>query len=445
LLGASAEPAEPAPQEGTAEVLEAEPVDAVPRDAEPVQASPAAEEELPPQVRARLEELRGLRLRELRRELAALGLSTEGRVDREALLELLETQGASALLMAHRSAISPHMGDPTKIPKIPRKPACSPHPGSATVPIHMMRSADQYGVKAGSTRVMTVDLECGWGVHPTRFVLDTVCDNSLIKASVADALAADDRGRPEWAEGSDPKLKIRQVCLHASFLGDLNCGILEMASIKGKLPVPLGVAGILGMDFLRLFDWDIDLVKGTASATTAPEDGMGPVPYDLAGMRMVPLTPVRLPGLRELLACPIKLRVPGGSEVDCMGIADLCASSSMMNTAVAHNLGLTGPPKPHVQKAPERPKKKEGKRGFATPEPEQEPAFQQTRMEFDIGVGKQGPVKVETDVTYGDIEVFNNMGLAYNWPAAVLGPDALCRSRLIISTRLKSIWLPVSD
>jgi len=394
-------------------------------------------------VQARLEELRGMRLRDLRRELTSLGLRTEGRVDRESLLELLEAEGVTALLRARRAAREPYKGYSPTLEHIPKMPACSPQSGSAEVPIYMMHSVDQYGVKAGSTRVITLDLECGIATEPTRFVLDTVSEHSLIKAKVAERIGAEDKGVPDWARGADASLNIRKVGLKTGWLGMLNCGELEVASIVGKLPVPLGTAGILGLDFLRLFDWDFNFTRGCAAVTTAPKDGLGPVPFNLNGMRMVPLTPVRTPV--ELLACPIKMRVPTpdgqGTAVDCMGIADLGAACSMCSQETAHKLGLAGPAKPYSPKRPQKKQKKEG-RGFGAAAPE--PAFQEQLLEVDIGVGPDGPVKVKTPVSFGDIEVFENMGLAYNWPAAILGPDALCRSRLILSPRLKSLWLPAS-
>lgn len=51
----------------------------------------------PAEVQQRLEELRGLRLRDLKRELQDLGCRTEGCMDKESLMELLETQGVAAL------------------------------------------------------------------------------------------------------------------------------------------------------------------------------------------------------------------------------------------------------------------------------------------------------------------------------------------------------------
>jgi len=51
----------------------------------------------PAEVQQRLEELRGLRLRDLKRELQALGCRTTGCMDKESLMELLVTQGVAAL------------------------------------------------------------------------------------------------------------------------------------------------------------------------------------------------------------------------------------------------------------------------------------------------------------------------------------------------------------
>jgi len=51
----------------------------------------------PAEVQQRLEDLRAMRLRDLKRELQAMGCRTEGCMDKESLMELLETQGAAAI------------------------------------------------------------------------------------------------------------------------------------------------------------------------------------------------------------------------------------------------------------------------------------------------------------------------------------------------------------
>ncbi|CAK0858959.1 unnamed protein product, partial [Prorocentrum cordatum] len=62
-------------------------------------ASPPDEAEKDREFAAELARMRGLRLKELRKEMQSLGINVEGRVDRESLLELLDIQGTSALWM----------------------------------------------------------------------------------------------------------------------------------------------------------------------------------------------------------------------------------------------------------------------------------------------------------------------------------------------------------
>ena len=38
--------------------------------------------------------------------------------------------------------------------------------------------------------------------------------------------------------------------------------------------------GILGLDFLTLFDWDFDIDKGTVYISTAPKERKAPLPFD---------------------------------------------------------------------------------------------------------------------------------------------------------------------
>eukprot|EP00931_Biecheleriopsis_adriatica_P073910 TRINITY_DN4810_c0_g1_i1.p1 TRINITY_DN4810_c0_g1~~TRINITY_DN4810_c0_g1_i1.p1 ORF type:complete len:352 (+),score=57.20 TRINITY_DN4810_c0_g1_i1:33-1058(+) len=71
------------------------------------------------EIQQRLESLRSMRLRDLKRELEALGCRTDGCVDKESLLELLETQGAAALMQRAKGVAAPSPSGgaaPTKNP-----------------------------------------------------------------------------------------------------------------------------------------------------------------------------------------------------------------------------------------------------------------------------------------------------------------------------------------
>jgi len=393
---------------------------------------PAAE------VRRRLGELRAMRARELRQELAALGLRVEGCVDRESLLELLDLQGKAALERQVVTLGPPQPADEQE--QRQEEPPCSPEPGSVTVPIHMTSARSQYGVKAGGTRVVVMDLELGKGAAPCRFMLDTVSEHSIIKARVAKSLHGEDRGAPAWAETQTAvsSSQVKRVFLQRSWIGKLCVGDLTMAAVDGDLPVPTGVSGILGLDFLRLFDWDLDIKGGKATVTTAPPGGQGPVPFDLEGMHQVPMSTVKLPGMMRLLGCPLQACRPGQQApvADGMAIIDLAATSTMCNKAILNGLRV----RPEELREPAS-RRRATRKGFSSVPTIPSP-IKELRLRLSIGNGPDGPATVEATAATGAIEVFGTIGLGDQWPTVIVGPDALCKSRLVLAPRLGSLWLP---
>mmetsp|Transcript_75107 Transcript_75107/g.208887 ORF Transcript_75107/g.208887 Transcript_75107/m.208887 type:complete len:510 (-) Transcript_75107:277-1806(-) len=193
----------------------------------------------------RLQELRALRARDLRRELVSLGLNTQGCMDKQSLLELLETNAAFVLERTSCSAVS--------------------------VPIHLLATQDQLGIQMEG-RHITVDLVLG-GL-PYRFVMDTGASHTLIMQSMASALQAQDMGMPAWATGAmGTQSGMRLVSVPDAHLGPLSCSPLPLVLTPQSLPIPVGVAGIVGLDFIARFDWDIDVAAGQARVATA---GWGP-------------------------------------------------------------------------------------------------------------------------------------------------------------------------
>eukprot|EP00439_Symbiodinium_sp_Y106_P043783 s2901_g5.t1 len=87
----------------------------------------AKPEELPREVQQKLEELRALKARDLRKQMIALGLNCEGRVDKESLLELLEEQGADAILHPPKKEETKQKQNPFKDKKM-KKPRVAAQP-----------------------------------------------------------------------------------------------------------------------------------------------------------------------------------------------------------------------------------------------------------------------------------------------------------------------------
>ncbi|CAE8628259.1 unnamed protein product, partial [Polarella glacialis] len=321
-----------------------------PQTAEPQKEAPAKEEAAeqkspePLDVQQRMSELRAMRARDLIRELKALGLRTEGCVDKDALLELLEAQGLAALEAKEAKAKveGPQSGTSEKKPT-----ACSPKSGRTSRRLFMKRAVDQSGATAaGDNRVITLDLEIA--AASVRFMLDTATYHSIITERAARALGlpVKDLGLPEWAKDTEmADSGFRQVSLGTAALGDIDCGELQIAMVSDDLPVPPGTAGILSLDFLSLFDWDFDITNKTAEAVTMPTEQRAPLPFDVASLRSVPLKKVRSPSGADLFACGLAIRRPGGSLSDpglsCMGLPDIAACRSMLTQKAASDLNIT--------------------------------------------------------------------------------------------------------
>ncbi|CAE7742303.1 Samtor [Symbiodinium sp. CCMP2456] len=92
----------------------------------------AKPEELPLEVQQKLEELRALKARDLRKQMIALGLNCEGRVDKESLLELLEDQGADAILHPPKKEENKQKKNPFKDKKM-KKPPVAAQPKEAAI------------------------------------------------------------------------------------------------------------------------------------------------------------------------------------------------------------------------------------------------------------------------------------------------------------------------
>jgi len=407
-------------------------------------------------VLKRLEELRALKARDLRRELNELGLNTEGRVDRESLMELLEGQGLEAIQRGSQQP-APEVKPPQKQqqqtqqkqqqkkqnPFKDSKPppvAAEPEAGGAEARIYLLRAVSDHGFKT-TARVITIELEVGCA--PLRFVVDTACYHSTMKEAVVKNLfQARFDGQPDWAREEAPGSGIQQAVISNAFLADgkISCGEVTIATIDQELPVPPGCCGILGLDFLTLFDWDFDIKGEKAHIATAPKERKAPLPFNVSGMIPVPLLKIRTPSQNELYACQVKLSVPGQNLEDpavkfVQAFPDLASSNTLCNKIAAKGMRK-------ITKATS------GK-GFGPGMPEKKRKFVDVKTEeisavLGIGNGPEGYSVREGKVLAGDVEAFQVLRLT-EWPTAILGADILVRERLVFSFRLNRMWLPATE
>lgn len=416
------------------------------------QESPAPEsakpEELPPEVQQKLEELRALKARDLRKQMIALGLNCEGRVDKESLLELLEDQGADAILHPPKKEETKKKKNPFKDKKMKKPPvAAKPKAGaSAEARIFLLRGVSDYGLET-SAKVITIELEVG--MSPLRFVVDTACHHSVMKESLANNLfQARFCGAPDWAQEEASGSGIRQIALSNAFLaeGKIACGEVKLATIPGELPIPIGTAGILGLDFLALFDWDFDVRSEKVRIATAPKDRRAPVQFDVDGMVVVPLTKIRTPSRAELYACSVKVAVPGDDVQDVklrsiQGLPDLASSHTMCNKSAAKPLQKGAPVS--QEKAQKKStgfgsgltvkESKTKKRSSSSRKLEELPAT------FGIGKGPRLAIRQGAALA-GDLDPFEELKLT-EWPTVILGADVLAQERLVFSFRQNKMWM----
>ena len=409
-------------------------------------------------VLQRMDELRALKVRDMRRELDELGLDTQGRVDRESLLELLENEGLNAILLKSNQQAEqappnvkqraeqppPEVKQPSPSQPPPKNPfkdttkppvAAEPEICGAESRIHLMRAVSDQGFKT-KARVITIELEVG--CSPLRFVVDTASYHSIMKEGVVrNIFQARFCGQPDWAREEAPGSGIRQAVISNAWLADgkISCGEVSIATIDQELPVPTGCAGILGLDFLTLFDWDFDIKGEKARIATAPKERKAPLPFDVSGMIPIPLLKIRTPSQNELYACQVKLSTPGQDLEDpevkfIQGFPDLASSNTFCNKIAAKSMRK-------ITKATS------GK-GFG-PTVEKKRKFVDVKTEeinavFGIGNGPEGCAVREGTVLAGDVEAFQVLRLT-EWPTAILGADLLVRERLTLSFRLNRMWL----
>jgi len=390
-------------------------------------------EELPKEVQERVAALQNVGASDLKSELTSLGLRTDNCVDKEELIELLLRDGLIAIehdMVLQR--IGRHAAEAQPLPADYSSPFPWRKPVGrskrATCKVYNPLGVAQYGLKAAQT----VAIEVGIGQTDNRFIVDTVAQASRIKPEIAHMMRARDQGVPSWMDPfTVAKYDIRNVIFdQMGWINEVHaCNPttgFRFTTLPYRFPMPPGICGTFGMEYLKRMDWDFSFPKFVCDVSVTPKReplrSQKPVPFNLVGMQVVPVFTVQLPV--PLLACLVDLRDAngGGDWLYVTGIIDLAAPCTMCNRVAAKRLGIdTDNGADELHKT--------------------------FRVDLLMGDGPDGPVKRSVDAVVGvdnDIKRFEELGLADDWPTVLLGPDVLCRSRLIFSPRLQSLWLPAS-
>jgi len=387
---------------------------------------------LPKEVQVRVDALRNMGASELKSEVTSLGLCTRHCVDKEGLIQILLREG---LVTMEREMVLQRVGHHVaKAHPVPEN-VCSPFPWRKTVGRNKRASlhfftpmgVDQYGLHAK----MAILIEVGISDTMSRFMVDTVAQASRINPEVAHMLRAQEEGVPSWMDTfTAAKYNITNVKFpQMGWIGTMpitnpKTGF-RLTTLPFRFPMPAGACGAVGIEVLKRMDWDFNFGTREVDVAVTPKReplrSQKPVPFDMTGMRVLPVSTVHLPV--PLLACPVELRHAFGGWLYLTGIIDLAAPCTMCNRVVAKRLGIdTNSGADELHKT-----------------------FQ---VELLMGDGPDGPVRMKAAVVAGvdnDIKRFEELGLAEDWPTVLLGPDVLCRSRMIFSHRLQSLWLPLNS
>lgn len=385
----------------------------------------------PEQLKERLQALRALRPRELRRELDAAGVNTAGCFDRESLLELLEDSGVVARLVgvAAPDSIEGSTAEAAVAQVVGEEGADALTIGCGEVPLY---AADGY---------IAVDLVVGPGEQTARFMLDTGGPTVIgVEAAprIFNTPVFDKAKRALYAGGGELPRGAQLLSLGRTTIGRLNCG--ELLALLVEMPLPPGCCGLLGLDFLQRFHWELDMPGRWLRVAPAS----APVPFDLSGLRRVSLQKLKASnGVLDnmyFLGTPLEFRRRKSSEdspmteetaamlggtTRCIAAVDF-GSVSACSPATARLLGLSGD---ELRTA--------GKQIIG---PNGAPVtVQEASLTLAIGEEPEGPVVVDAEVFVGH-PAFEKVAFAVE-NAAILGLDVLGRKRLVLSPQLGALWL----
>lgn len=342
---------------------------------------------------ASAEDLRSLRVRELRRTLGAAGLDVAGRVDRESLLELLEPEGAIERVLAATAA------------RVAQAEA-SARAETGEVPIDV------------SEACLTIEIALGSSATPVRFMVDTTAPFTMVDNAAAQRLGA--RLQP----GGDPATP-RAILGQAAF-GQLQCG--QLLAVPVQMSFPPGCDGLLALDFLEQFEWDFDFPQKVARVCLAPQ-GSGTSGFvKTEGLREVRLEKQQavVSGRSiEVVMIPTAMQKSGGPLVPCPSVLHL-ASITACEEAVAKDMSLT------VDDFIGNGKQLQGAGGFQV-------TVQEAELALSLGV--QGDaVQRNAPVCIGH-PILQNFSMSPVPIKAFLGLDVLSQSRVVLFLREGAMWL----
>mmetsp|Transcript_7845 Transcript_7845/g.19934 ORF Transcript_7845/g.19934 Transcript_7845/m.19934 type:complete len:408 (-) Transcript_7845:15-1238(-) len=295
-----------------------------------------------------------------------------------------------------------------------------------TMPFRSAPCVEQHGVLGG--RVFLIDVEIK-GQYAGTWVIDTVSATSMVRSEICEQFRHKDYGVPHWAVGQEgSEYTTRLVGFPNAWLGSIHLDELRVTSSVGAgAALPPGCSGTLGRDFFSLFDWDFDFTKMMVTVSVASKGG--PLPFDVVGMRPLPLSIRVIPLVGQSVpTCQVDVRLPGAAEcTSCEAVLDLMMPCVVCNPAMARAVGAL----PKGRAVAEVVCGGGGDREIFP------------LRELTFGLGSGGPVSRTTSAALGESEVFAACGFDSETPAVIVGADLIGQGRMVMSLRKKCLWLSV--
>jgi len=364
-------------------------------------------------------ELLKLKTSKLKRELTLRGLDTTTSFDRSALLELGVKGGVFP-----SSTLDSTLSVDGRRARVRRRRSLYKTP---LAPVHVaLRHVKSEGLYLSSGLFTDGDRialplwhDADPLAGPMWFLLDTAIRCTAVSQAVAHRLAIPAGGG---------------IARGLRFAGEPVSELQAQIVPEGSKVLSSGIAGLLGLDFLYAWDLDLDIARSRCAAWPAgPNLAQGFGPRDALE--------VDLKGQQGLLEVDARLQGTVCSGTDRVGppiraVVDLGQTYSTCNWAAAEQIGV-GTSDPCVRMAGQ----------WLDLDGNQADVY-----EADLGVELRGRVAgvargsrtLEQRLFWlsDSLPLLERMGFNPTEPCAMLGVDAVGRTRLAISARHRRLWLP---
>jgi len=342
-------------------------------------------------------DISSLRAGEIKRRLAARGISTASVFEKDELVRLLFNAERAQQTAVTVDATGKQRGLPLK------------SYGTKADFGALETSADAKLYRGFELELLDIGLRLP-------FVIDTASSNTLISPALADRFGSRSTGAAVTLTSATGGLNgLQQVRLGSVRIGGVPCGTLD--PVVMGLPIKDDGVGLLGLDMIARLDLDL---RFSENAVLPYRRGQFASEGAKVGLRAVPCALGRL----GLLTCQVRLGAPGGSSTPLTAIIDSGSPFTIANWAAVTAAGILRSTTRSTGQG------MVGISGQAIP-------VDETLAVIQVGVG--GSAR-SLSLSVADLPIFEALGMATS-PAIIVGLDVLGTLRLALSVGTGTMWV----